>query len=513
MSDRPGPTPRRALSWSVLTASVTASLLALSGCATVTAERLTSADVQQLLSADRKLAEHLAAPPVTGPITVADAMARALAYNLDIRQSDLDVQVAGLQNGIAQQFALPRAMATSDYKWRSNDGSTSTSPDSVPRSSTTGGVGVTWNLLELGLGYLGAKRAANDQLAAEVKRVRAANMVLSEALQVYWRAADASDHLPEVRAMAGEIASALARAKSLSDSMLQDPVLTLSYSEALLDLQRQLAGFENEIDVARVQLARLIRLPDDAAIELRPAGLETAMLQFDFSERVALERTALYARTELRELGYLQRNSQLGWYQTFVGLLPSLTLGLGAQHDNNSQLVNNWWRQNTLGFGFDLLNLYRMPQRLELAEKVIGVSELRRVTASIMIVEQVRLSLQQVELAQKDYGLAQRIAATRREIFRIRSLREPLSVTDELESIRAGISSLAGALQEDRARANLRMAYGQALFSLGVNFIPENFDGQDAAIQARLFQAHIDDLPKQLRRLIAESGELAAPAL
>lgn len=503
-----GPRVSLALTLPVLMAS----LLALPGCTTVTAQRFTGEDIQRQLSADAKVAERLAAPPLTGPVTVADAMARALAYNLDIRQGDMDVQIAGLQHGIAQQFALPRATASADYKWRDNDGSTSTSPDSMPRSSTTGGVGVTWNLLELGLGYLGAKRAANDQLAAEVKRVRAANLVLSEALQVYWRAADASDHLPEVRAMAGEIASALARAKSLSDAMLQDPVLTLSYSEALLDLQRQLAGFENEIDVARVQLARLIRLPDDASIELRPAGLEPALLQFDFSERADLERTALYARTELRELGYLNRNSQLGWYQTFVALLPSLTLGLGTQYDNNSQLVNNWWKQNTLGFSFDLLNLYRMPKRLELAEKVIGVAELRRVTASIMIVEQVRLSLQQVQLAQKDYGLAQRIAATRREIFRIRALREPLSVSDELESIRAGISALAGALQEDRARASLRMAYGQALFALGVNFIPDHFDGKDAATQSRMFQAHIDDLPAQLRRLIAEAGPGVTPA-
>ena len=72
------------------------SALLLSGCGTIKPEPLTQDEIGARVSADRA-AMYRDQQPVSGPLTLSDAMARALKYNLDYR---LKMMETALSRGI-----------------------------------------------------------------------------------------------------------------------------------------------------------------------------------------------------------------------------------------------------------------------------------------------------------------------------------------------------------------------------------------------------------------------------
>ena len=81
------------------------SALLLSGCGTIKPEPLTQDEIGARVSADRA-AMYRDQQPVSGPLTLSDAMARALKYNLDYR---LKMMETALSRGILDISQLPLA--------------------------------------------------------------------------------------------------------------------------------------------------------------------------------------------------------------------------------------------------------------------------------------------------------------------------------------------------------------------------------------------------------------------
>lgn len=59
--------------------------------------------------------------PVTGPLSLADAIARALKYNYDAELSRQEQTLQEQQLDLAYSTMLPRLAATAGYTWRNND--------------------------------------------------------------------------------------------------------------------------------------------------------------------------------------------------------------------------------------------------------------------------------------------------------------------------------------------------------------------------------------------------------
>lgn len=138
-------------------------LLLLSACSAIVPKPLTPAAMRDANEVDRR-AIRQDVQPITGPLTLDEAIARALKYNLDRRAKQMEEALALNQLDVTHFDMLPRLMAQAGYASRNNDkislsrdeltGTPSTSRFiSQERTHNLFDVGFTWNLLDFSLGY------------------------------------------------------------------------------------------------------------------------------------------------------------------------------------------------------------------------------------------------------------------------------------------------------------------------------------------------------------------------
>src|SRR3712207_4118642 len=91
----------------------------LAGCATVRSSAVTTDDVVAASGRDRAAAN--VAPPIAGALSLNEAIARALKYNLDQRVSIAEQLLATRQFDVNKREMLPSVMASAGYTTRDTD--------------------------------------------------------------------------------------------------------------------------------------------------------------------------------------------------------------------------------------------------------------------------------------------------------------------------------------------------------------------------------------------------------
>ena len=176
-------------------------LLLATGCA-VSPQPLTVSEQRQLASDDRKRAAA-DVPALTAPLTLAEALARALKYNLDHRTRMMEEALSIGQLDLSRYDMLPKLTAAAGYSWRDNERITR-SQDSVTglpslanpyissdRSHVTRDLGLTWNILDFGVSYQNSKQNADRVLVAAERRRKAMHLLMQDVRTAYWRTASA----------------------------------------------------------------------------------------------------------------------------------------------------------------------------------------------------------------------------------------------------------------------------------------------------------------------------------
>jgi outer membrane protein TolC len=146
----------------------TASLVALLSACAVKPEPFTPEQLAQSAKDDRA-AMFKGGEPVTAPLTVSDAIARALKYNLDRRAKMMEEALALGQTKVDRWDMLPRLTANAGYSYRSEPYATvsrdsNTGQDgnsytySTEQNTRTADLGLSWNVLDFGLSYFTTAR-------------------------------------------------------------------------------------------------------------------------------------------------------------------------------------------------------------------------------------------------------------------------------------------------------------------------------------------------------------------
>ena len=165
--------------------------------------------------------------PVTAPIGLYQAMARALKYNLNYRVKLAETSLSNAETNLAHFSLLPNAVLKSNYTKRNNTlASSSFNLESKERNfsestsqdleQTTGDLTFSWNILDFGLSYVRAKQAGDNALiSAELQRKVAQNL-LEEVRGVFWRAISYQQMAGKMKALEKRIKRARKNARSLS---------------------------------------------------------------------------------------------------------------------------------------------------------------------------------------------------------------------------------------------------------------------------------------------------------
>jgi len=451
--------------------------LSLTACARLDPQPLTEQALTAQAQADRESARQ-DVQPIVGALTLDEAMARALKYNLDRRARMLEEALAFQQYDASRYDMLPKLLAQAGYTSRNNDkisqsrnaedGSLSESRFiSQERDHTVSSLALSWNMLDLGVGYYGARQQADRALAAGEKRRKAMHLLLQDVRTAFWRAVSAQKLEAEVRAATLTAEQALADAHQAETERLRNPLDSLRYQRQVLENLRLLEAIEQELSTAQTELALLINAPLG-----QPITLAEPRFQLDRQALLvpvaAMEATALEANADLREAHYNARIARDETRKTLVRLFPSLNLSYGVNYDTDSYLVNRQWNEAGAQLSFNLFNLLSGPSQLRLAEAGVALADQRRVSMQMAVLAQVHLARQQLINAQHQFTRADAIWEIDRRIAEHMSNRETIQVQSKLDRVANQTTAILSLLRRYQALAQAQTAEARLQATLGV---------------------------------------------
>lgn len=515
---------QRVLSSFKPTLSALALTLFLAGCSSLNPVALQEQAVRDRAAADRvKMFDQQ--EPIAAAITMEEAIARALKYNLDLRLKQMEVAVNQQLHDVSKYDMLPNLVAGAGYKERSNfAGGTSWSWENDVRGSTPktvnqtpgtystsaemtsklGSVEFSWNVLDFGVSYYRAKQRADEFLIAQERKRRVIQTTVHDVRHAFWRALAA-------QRLAGEAESLMAKAeKAIEQSRASEqrgamPVQTaLAYQRALVDAVALLNTRRQELDFAKAELAALMSAPTsqftlaDTAEQALPA-LPTNL--------AVLEDTALLNRPELREEDLRRRISGDETRRQLMQAFPNLTLGLGAQYDSNRLLYNNDWVESSARISWNLLRVLSAPAVKKAGERQLEVDDARRQALSMAIMTQTRIAALRYGLAKSDLELAQKSLDVDARVAQVAQSGVTSKAETQLELVRAQARAAVSKYQRAIAYANAVAAFARIQHSLGQEFELTDIQQSSVADLAASVATSLAAAEKQLPTpLMAKAG-------
>ena len=459
------------------------SVLALCACA-VSPDPFTVQEKRLRIAEDRALMFGNV-EPVIAPISLEEAMARAVKYNLDHRVELLNSVVSASQLELAHYDMLPKLAATAGFNARNNDvASTSTTvlshinsaepAISQERRVQSAQIQLSWNVLDFGVSYIRAKQMADKALIADEQRRKVVQNIIQDVRYAYWRAVAAEHLLTRLEPLTKRTEAALVDARRSEGSRVREPMADLQYQRALLTTLEHLKELRRDLVAAKAQLAALMSLPPGKDFELAmPKDDREAQLPRINAKLPEMEEVALANRPELAQAAYQNRISRAETYRILLEMLPGFNLGISGNFDSNKYTVNHAWASYGVNMAWNLLTLASTPERLDVAASDQKMLEMKRAALGMAVMAQVNVGSLRLDQALDEYTTARDQADVEHRIYRqMRSAGQTQQV-GELSVIQAEADDVFSTLRKDTAYANLQNAYGAMLVSLGADPVPE----------------------------------------
>ena len=464
----------------------------LSGCGAIKPTPLTQDEITNRVNQDRA-AMYRDQEAVSGTLTLSDAMARALKYNLDYRLKMMETTLARSQLDLSSQDMLPKLMADAGYRWRNNDsGGTSVGIDdgvvslrpstSEEREHYLADATFSWDVLDFGMSYFRAQQQADEVNIAEERRRKVLQNIVQEVRDAYWRALGAQRLLKETEPLADQIASALAKTREAEQAGILPPVEGLEYQRALLDAMTTLNQKRQQMEMAKSELLALMNVPPGTPVVLDDKPLPLSAVPQDVNK---LEQMALERRPELREEDYKARIDSYETKRQIASLFPNLNLFAGVNYDSNDYLYNENWIQGGVGVSMNLFKLISIPAINNNNDARKQTDDARRMALSMAVLTQVRVAVERYKLAVYDFQIADQSAQVDQRLASISRAGSDNSLSSDLESLRTQARSIVSRFQEAASYAQAQSAYGRVLNSVGIDLLPEKVTSSDLPTLSR----------------------------
>lgn len=467
----------------------TISALLMNGCS-LTPTPLTQQERQTQIGADQ-LTLFKDQEPLTAPLTLYQAMSRALKYNQDHRVKMMERAVAEGQASLAKFDLLPDLVASAGYVARDNFNAsssrsiatgtqslvTSTSQD---RSRYMGDLTLRWNILDFGVSYFRAQQEGNKVLMTVENRRKISHNIIKDVRSAYWRALSAQRMSSEIEPVLAEAQHALELAKQAEDEKLRAPLDGLRYRKSLLEIVRRLEALLEQQRIAKSELAGLINLPPNQDFKLADdasnAWPTIAKPKLTLEQ---MDELALQLRPELRQEMYQTRIGAVEVKKAMLKLLPGVELNLGGNFDSNTYLLNQHWGDMGAQISKNLFEILSAPQAIATAETQESLANSKRLAAYMAILTQVRMSQQQLNLAENQYQRTTELDDINQKIHHHVLNGETAQALSSLERIRISVDSVLSALQRHQAYAESQEALAKLYVSLGFDPLPQTIESTD----------------------------------
>ena len=454
--------------------------LAITGCAVQTQPIDLNASAQR--AQDDLVAIYQDQEPLTAPLTLHEAMARAVKYNLEARLKVMEQALSERQLDVATFDMLPRMALSAGYAGRDNisasssesirTGTESLEPStSQDRDRDVADLTMVWNVLDFGVSYVSAKQKSDQRLIVEERRRKVIHTITQDVRSAYWRAVAAERLLSQIDGLMTRVDAARADSQQMSNQRVGDPVEALNYQRTLIETTRTLEEQRKALSLAKTELATLINLPLGSDFTLATSdNYDVPELALSLEQ---LEEQALAHRPELREQDYQARISAAETRKAMLRMLPGLEFSAGGHYDSNSFLVNQSWADYGVKVTWNLLNVLSAPTAIDAAKAGEAVATARRQAMSVAVLAQLHVANANYNEALRQFKTSEELSSLDQQIVtQLRNRREARSI-GELDLIRGEMSALQAELRRNLSYAELRNAYGQLFSSVGIDPLPE----------------------------------------
>lgn len=497
-------------SWRMALALGAASVLA--GCASMQPEALNARELASQLKQDRQSSAD-SVEPLRGPLSLDEAIARAIKYNAERRLKLMEQAIAEGSFEAGNFDMLPKLVASAGYRDRNKD-LISRSEDSVTgqpslanpsissaRSATTGDLAFSWSLLDFGQSYFAAKQNADRVLIARERQRKALHTLIQDVRTAYWRVVAAQALKASVASAVRDAEAALKDARRVEDERLRNPLDALRFQRQLLDNLRLLEGVEQDLSAGRIELASLISLPpgSDLVVAAPTAATSDAWLKLPITQ---LEERALQSNASIRESFYNVRIAQQETRKTMLRMFPGLSFNYGFKTSDDRYLINQNWSEAGAQLSFNLLSLLSMPSQKRLAQAGVSLAEQKRMVEQMSTLTQLHIARLQYGNALQQFERADALTQVESRIASHISNQAKVEKQSQLEHVSQQTALILAQLRRFQALAAVNAATSRLQASLGMEPVAGSFGSMS-------LKELTEAVGKSLQQW--ERGELPAP--
>jgi outer membrane protein, multidrug efflux system len=442
--------------------------------------------------------------PITRPLTLNDAFARALKYNLDGRVKAMEEALSENDLDLSRYDLLPKLAVDGQGTTRNRfDASSSESIQTrqqslVPSTSSdinrfTGDLTLSWNILDFGVSYFNARQQADRVLIAQEERRKAVQSLLQDVRRAYWRAAAAQRLTGEVSEAIRAAEGALPAARKVETEGLKSPIDSLRYQKALLDAIRQLETNQQLLAVSKDELASLINVPPGQPYSIavpNAASMRVEPMKIPVGQ---MEDTALLLNPDIRGLSYESRISAAETHKALLKLLPGVSLSFDPNYDSNSFTVHHYWLAGAARVNGYLSNLLTAPVLIPRTEHAEKLAVLKRQAMSIAILAKLHIAYQQYFSSIKEYNRVKQLSSVDQRLYTQIANRTATDVQGDLERILAQASAVDSKLRLYQSYAEAQEALGRLYATVGIDLLHEEVETLSiAALSSAIRQTNVD---------------------
>ena len=441
--------------------------LFISGCS-VSPTPLKEGELSQLGASDF-IAATKNIPAITHALTLEEAVARALKYNMEHRVKIYENSLAANRLESGKFDMMPKVLTDAGYSWRDNSNSRDTSGSSTVSSDkahTTGQLSFYWSLLDFGLGYYNAKENADRVLVSIENRRKVMHSLIQQVESAFWRAAAAEKLRDKVLETIETGEQALERSRRISSEQLGPPEDALRYQRNLLENLRLLGSINNELTIAQTQLASLIVAKPNAKINLQYSDV---LIPKPLAASVeTLEKLALINNPDLRISHYNSRMAINDTKRVFLKLLPTLGISAGTNYDSDSFLTNNFWQAAGLSVSYNLLNILSAPSKYKTSQSGVDLAVTKRMAIQLSLLAQIHLSVREYEDSLTLYSRANDIYEVDTKLAIIAKNKEQSEIASSLSRISSDVTAILSEVRRYHAIARVKEAESRIHATLGI---------------------------------------------
>ncbi|WP_245651261.1 TolC family protein [Paramagnetospirillum marisnigri] len=455
-------------------ALTTTALATLSGCS------VTPPDLGEIRQELNRHAEAMPQERLQKPLTVDDAIALAVANNLDARVKEMEEVLAAGKADLSQFAMLPELALKGGWTKRNtkkltasrdtNTGSMGNFSVGEDQISRTGDLTATWNLVDFGIAMLRSDQEEDRVKLVMEKRRRALHLLIQDVQAAYWKAVINEYAEKKYISLEQRLIKSVADAEEAERNRVGDPMQMLAHQRAIVDTMRQIAELQRQTAPARAELAGLMGLPSASGYRLLELKDDSFLNVVEAAEAVeAMEITALANRPELRSEEAQFRIDVKDVRTELLKSLPGIGPFMGGHYDSSTFIKYNAWADAGLHMAWNLIDMISTPKRIGQAKNVAEVTRARRLALGMAVVTQVHVADIQYRHSLKEYRLTEQMAAIDRRISGLASKSKQAGSGSAMEEIKAEAAGMLSTLRRFILYSDLQAARARLNSAMGID--------------------------------------------